>query len=113
VLPTPARLETIVRTNLTEVYNQGRLVQGSLADEYLEAWQYSAIIDTRTTEVCKHLDGRVFMADDKRVAGVRPPRHFNCRSVLVPIVVGETVEEGDKITDVQYDEAKRLAGKGF
>lgn len=113
VLLNPARLETIVRTNLTEVYNQGRLVQGSLADEYLEAWQYSAIIDTRTTEVCRHLDGRVFMADDKRVAGVRPPRHFNCRSVLVPIVVGETVEEGDKITDVQYDEAKRLAGKGF
>lgn len=113
VLLEPARLETIVRTNLIDTYNQGRLVQGELANEYLEGWQYSAILDTRTTEVCRHLDGKVFEAGDKRVHALRPPRHFNCRSVMVPIVIGETIEDADKITPEQAREARELSGSSF
>ena len=113
VLLDPARLETIVRTNLIDVYNQGRLVQGAQAEEYLEGWQYSAILDTRTTEVCRHLDGKVFVEGDKRVFSLRPPRHFNCRSVMVPIVIGETIEDQDKITDQQAREARDLSGSSF
>jgi SPP1 gp7 family putative phage head morphogenesis protein len=113
VLLEPSRLETIVRTNLTDVYNQGRMVQGAQAEEYLEGWQYSAILDSRTTEVCKHMDGKVFLADDKRAMALRPPRHFNCRSLMVPIVVGETINEDEKITDAQVREAKDLSGSGF
>lgn len=113
VLLEPSRLETIVRTNLTDVYNQGRMVQGAQAEEYLEGWQYSAILDSRTTEICKHMDGKVFLADDKRAMALRPPRHFNCRSLMVPIVVGETINEDEKITDAQVREAKDLSGDGF
>ena len=109
----PSRLETIVRTNLIDVYNQGRLVQGEQAEEYLEGWQYSAILDTRTTEVCRHLDGKVFEAGDKRVHALRPPRHFNCRSVMVPIIIGETIEEQDKITPEQARTARDLSGSSF
>jgi len=113
VLLNPSRLETIVRTNLIDVYNQGRLVQGEQAEEYLEGWQYSAILDTRTTEVCRHLDGKVFEAGDKRVHALRPPRHFNCRSVMVPIIIGETIEEQDKITVDQARTARDLSGSSF
>lgn len=113
VLLEPARLETIIRTNLTDVYNQGRLVQGEQAEEFLEGWQYSAIIDGRTTEVCQALDGTTFEAGDARVNSLRPPRHFNCRSVLVPIVVGETIDPDTLITEAKYNDAKTLSGKGF
>lgn len=113
VLLEPARLETIIRTNLTDVYNQGRLVQGAQAEEFLEGWQYSAIIDNRTTEVCQALDGTTFEAGDQRVNSLRPPRHFNCRSVLVPIVVGETIDPATMLTEQGYNEAKQLSGKGF
>lgn len=109
----PSRIETIVRTNLTDVYNQGRMVQGAMADDALEGWQYSAILDSRTTEICKHMDGKVFRADDKRAMALRPPRHFNCRSVMVPIVVGETINDGDVITDADVTTAKDLSGTGF
>ncbi|NJM10604.1 MAG: DUF935 family protein [Synechococcaceae cyanobacterium SM1_2_3] len=51
VLLTPARLETIVRTNLTDVYNQGRLVEGERHVEFLQGWQYSAIM-TRAPPKC-------------------------------------------------------------
>lgn len=109
----PSRLETIVRTNLTDAYNQGRLVQGREAGDLLEAWQYSAIMDDRTTPVCRELDGKVFMADDPNVDTLRPPRHFNCRSLMVPIVIGDEYNESDVITEDQIALAKRESGTGF
>lgn len=113
VLLEPARLETIVRTNLTDVYNQGRMVQGAQAEEFLEGWQYSAILDSRTTEVCRFMDGKVFLAGDKRANALRPPRHYNCRSLMVPIVVGEEIAEADKITDEQARAGKAMSGGTF
>jgi SPP1 gp7 family putative phage head morphogenesis protein len=109
----PSRLETIVRTNLTDVYNQGRLVEGAQASDFLEGWQYSAIIDGRTTDVCRLLDGVVMLPDDPNVNSLKPPRHFNCRSVLVPVVVGETINPDDLITPAVAQSADDLSGKGF
>jgi SPP1 gp7 family putative phage head morphogenesis protein len=113
VLLEPSRLETIVRTNLNDVYNMGRIQQAREAGDFLDGFQYSAILDSRTTEVCRRLDGRVFMADDPRVDRLRPPRHHNCRSVMVPIIVGEVIDENDKITDTQAREADELSGDKF
>jgi len=74
----PSRLETIVRTNLNDVFNMGRIQQAREAGDFLDGFQYSAIMDSRTTEVCQHLDGLVMRASDPRVDALRPPRHFNC-----------------------------------
>lgn len=109
----PSRIETIVRTNLTDAYNQGRLVQGEMAGELLEGWKYSAILDSRTTEVCSQLDGKVFKAGDKAIYKLKPPRHFNCRSVLVPIVVGDTYEDDELIKSEEIDKALKESGAGF
>lgn len=72
------RLETIIRTNTTDAYNQGRLAFGARAEGYLKGWAFTAILDTRTTEVCSGLDGKVFEADDPDLLRVTPPLHFNC-----------------------------------
>lgn len=106
----PYRLETIVRTNLTDVYNMGRMLQANQAGDYLEAWQYSAIIDGRTTECCRLLDGTIVMADDDRANQIRPPRHYNCRSVMVPVTTGETVDSTDLLSDDDFSEAMSLSG---
>jgi SPP1 gp7 family putative phage head morphogenesis protein len=110
---TPSRLETIVRTNLTDAYNQGRLVQGREAGEALKAWQYSAILDSRTTDVCKTLDGKVFEAGDPAINALKPPRHFNCRSILVPIVLGDEYNESDLVDGDIIAQAKSESGTGF
>jgi SPP1 gp7 family putative phage head morphogenesis protein len=109
----PSRLETIVRTNLTDVYNQGRLVEGAQAEDFLEGWQYSAIIDGRTTEVCRLMDGVVMLPGDPNVNSLKPPNHFNCRSLMVPIVVGETIDPDSLITPAIAQSADALSGKGF
>lgn len=109
---TPWRLETIVRTETTDAYNRGRLVEGR-ANPLVEAWQYSAVMDDRTTEVCRHLDGKVFKSNDPALDKLKPPRHFNCRSILVPIVIGDEYNPEDVIDARGKRKAVELSGAGF
>ncbi len=108
-----ARLETIIRTNATDSFNRGRIIEARQSGDLLQGFSYSAIIDDRTTEVCRFLDGRVFRADDPNIDSLKPPRHFNCRSILVPQVVGTTIEEKDILTKRQAAQGEELSGKGF
>lgn len=81
----PARIETIARTATTDAINQGRIALFS-SDEYagvVQAWEYSAVLDNRTSDVCEANDGRIRFDWGDRT----PPNHFNCRSVLVPVTV--------------------------
>lgn len=45
---------------------------------------YVATLDSRTTPICRSLDGKVFEVGK----GPRPPIHLNCRSVRVPQIDG-------------------------
>lgn len=81
----PARIENIVRTNTSGALNMGRTNLFN-RDEYkgfIEAYQYSAILDDRTTDICETLDGRI----RKDWGAYTPPNHFQCRSILVPVTV--------------------------
>lgn len=46
--------------------------------------RFVAVLDGRTSTVCRGLDGTIWRPDDPDIP--RPPRHPNCRSVLVPIL---------------------------
>lgn len=73
-------LERFARTKTTEVFNKGRKAYFDSRPE-VEAYQYSAILDDRTTDTCGELHGLTFLKADAPV----PPLHFNCRSTLIPI----------------------------
>lgn len=81
--------------------------------EYLAGIEYSAIIDQRTTEVCQHLDGKVFRPDDPDIEKFTPPNHFNCRSLLVPVLIDEPPDIGDFITPSDKGRAEELMDEGF
>lgn len=81
----PARLENIARTNISGAMNMGRTNMFA-RDEYkgfIEAFEYSAILDDRTTDICDSLNGRI----RKDWGNYTPPNHFQCRSVLVPVTI--------------------------
>ena len=83
----PAYLNTLVRTNTFEALNEARydeFTDPALAD-FVLALEYSAILDDRTTEICTELDGSVWADDSPNWDTYRPPNHYNCRSVLVPV----------------------------
>lgn len=75
-------LETVVRTNEITAMSAGDRIE-SLASENVEFYQYIAILDPRTTDVCKSLDEIVLKKDDPLWATHLPPNHFNCRSRVI------------------------------
>lgn len=82
----PHRIETIVRTTFTSAYNKG-LKQESQASRVVEAYEYSAVLDSRTTDYCSSMDGEIFKKTNPNFN--TPPAHYNCRSIIVPVVRSE------------------------
>lgn len=111
-------LSTVIRTKTTEIYNDARKSfwdSDPIAKQVIEAYQFSAILDDRTTDVCRELDGQIFDKGDF-LDKITPPLHFNCRSLLVPVTRFEPykddpdyVKPGD---EPSFEELKKMGG-GF
>ena len=93
-----ARLRTIVRTSTFDAINNARDAYFSdpALGGFVRAYEYSAILDNRTTDICRHLDEERAGDHSKEWytanSGFRPPNHFNCRSLLVPVTVNDLPE---------------------
>jgi len=97
-----ARLRTITRTGTFDAINTARqeYFNDPSLGGFVVGFEYSAILDDRTTQICRHLD------DDDRGnhskkwyesnASFTPPNHYNCRSLLIPVTTAdeETFVEG-------------------
>lgn len=95
-------LATVVRTKTNEVYNTARRSfweHDETAQKVITAYQFSAILDDNTSDICRDLDGKIFEIEDG-VGRITPPLHFNCRSVLVPVTKFEKYES-DAIPSVE------------
>lgn len=87
-------LKTVIRTKTTEMFNRGRksfFDNDEFAKQIIEAYQFSAVMDDRTSEICRSLDGKVYEKGEF-INHIVPPLHFNCRSLLVPITKFEDYE---------------------
>lgn len=80
-------VDTLVRTNVFEAFNEARYEQfkDPALDGFVQALEYSAILDDHTTEICQELDGATWADDSSLWDKYRPPNHYNCRSILVPV----------------------------
>ena len=103
-------IQSVVRTKTTEIYNEARKSYwetDELASQIVVAYQWSAILDDRTSEICRYLDEKIF--DIGEISGVlKPPAHMNCRSLLVPITKFEEYEPNSN-SDFNME---KLIGKG-
>ena len=88
------RLETIVRTNLADAFNQARMsaFTDPELDGFVEALEYQAILDSRTSPFCRAMDGKVYPINDPIWRNATPPNHFNCRSLLVAVTEADDWE---------------------
>lgn len=105
------RVKTAIRTSTFDVLNESRYA--TFADpelsDFIEALEYSAILDDRTTEICNHLDGRVYPVNSDEWSAYRPPNHFNCRSILIPVTVVDTDVTGkDKAKGSRWSKPPRV-----
>ena len=77
---------TIIRTLIAEAQESADKEMYRLNDEYIGHYKFIATLDTRTTSVCRGLDGRNFTEYPK--ISLTPPLHHNCRSSIVQIPKG-------------------------
>ncbi len=107
---TSARVENIVRTNTIKAYNFGRrrMFEAPELKGFIVAYQFSAIIDPRTSDVCDQLDGNIYLIEDSYISRITPPVHFSCRSILVPITSDESFEVSPKVDLEEFPESKNF-----
>ena len=76
--------ELISRTTMSAITNRTRENVYELNDDIIQWVIYRATLDSRTSPICRALDGRKY----KPGSGPRPPQHPNCRSNTVPVIDG-------------------------
>lgn len=77
------RASLITTTETTYSYNRGRLA--GFAENQVDYVRFSAVMDGRTSPICRSRHGLIMKMDDPRVAENTPPLHGRCRSVLDPL----------------------------
>lgn len=88
----------LVWTESSFMMNQGN--KNAFVDDGLKYYEYSAILDGRTTPMCRELDGQRFEFKDYSPGLNAPPMHSFCRSMITPIenelkrVAGESDSTG-------------------
>ena len=87
--------ERIVRTESSFVTHQATW-DGYKASGIVQKYEYLATLDSRTSEVCRSMDGKVFRLSEKQVGINYPPLHPNCRSTVVPYFDDEE-DPGERI----------------
>ncbi|MBA5956248.1 phage head morphogenesis protein [Pseudomonas lactis] len=68
--------DAIVRTAVQHVSNVARFETWSANSDVVTGFRWVSTLDSRTTQVCRSLDGRVFSMGN----GPMPPAHIRCRS---------------------------------
>jgi SPP1 gp7 family putative phage head morphogenesis protein len=101
------RLEVIFRANLQTAYAAGRL-QAQTNPDVLQVrpfWMYDALIDSRTSGICRNLNGTIRPADDSWWGQRYPPNHFNCRSSVRSLTRAEAERRGGVTASPTLQEA--------
>ncbi len=68
----------LVRTETTYVHSQVRKM--AYEDTGVKKYRFSAVLDSRTSDLCAGLHGKVFKLEDATPGVNMPPMHPNCRS---------------------------------
>lgn len=102
---TGRRLATIARNETMTAYNQGALAfyTSPAAQGFVVALKFNAVLDDRTTPICRPRDGLVMMITDPRLPRNTPQLHHQCRSIWQPITKMEFRRLGRTPAEVAKD----------
>ncbi len=92
-------MQRFVRTESNYCTNQAELRGYDAAG--IEKYEYAALEDNRTSDICKALDGKVFKVADAVVGVNYPPMHPFCRSSTVAVI--QTAEDIQREIDERID----------
>jgi len=103
-------VERLLRTEVNYTLNQATL--DGYKEAGIEKYEFSATLDSRTSQICSELHGEVFEIKKIAVGLNYPPMHPRCRSTTIPIIDYESLikqgreEIGEK--DIESNEKEAL-----
>lgn len=92
---TEKQAETLVRTLSNHAYNSAREELFEANADIVQEVEFIATLDDNTTLQCAALDGQTFNVKEKHP---EPPLHYNCRSILVPIIFPKAAKPNNTAT---------------
>jgi SPP1 gp7 family putative phage head morphogenesis protein len=99
----------LVVTAITSVTTQADHAVYESNEKALQGWQYVAVLDSRTTPVCVHRDGHIYVIGERRYL---PPAHFRCRSTTLPVFKSwEDISKLEGVAEVRRRNLERLTDK--
>jgi len=99
----------MVRTAVQNAGEQGRQRTWDSNKDIIKGVRWVSTLDSRTTTVCRSLDGQEFKLDK----GPRPPVHYGCRSTVTPILSSkfDFLDKGAKRPEKGADGAGQVSTK--
>ena len=82
-------VERLLRTEVNYTLNQATL--DGYKEAGIEKYEFSATLDSRTSQICSELHGEIFEIKKIAVGLNYPPMHPRCRSTTIPIVDYESL----------------------
>lgn len=116
---TRRQAEAVVRTSIHAVTNATRSQFYEDNTDVVQAVQSLATLDSRTTILCRSYDGMKWKLPDYIPMGahgkshIPPPRHFRCRSTMMPVLAGlDEIDRKVKEMGMKLEENVRASADG-
>ncbi|MDQ0269949.1 minor capsid protein [Cytobacillus purgationiresistens] len=104
-----SRAEALVRTESN--FFHGLAAQNSYVDAGIERYEILSTLDSRTSNICREQDGKIYKTKDYKPGETAPPFHVRCRTTTIPYfdesvyMVGEKRQSSDGLIDsMSYEE---------
>ena len=81
----------LIRTETAHINNEMEALSYEEAD--IEKYRFVAVLDTRTSHICREHDYKVYKVSERQVGVNYPPLHPFCRSTTIAVFDGEDLTE--------------------
>lgn len=88
-----SQAETLVRTETTFYNNLATL--DTIKDLGGEYYEIVAVLDTRTSDICRHENKKIYPISEYKSGQTAPPFHVRCRSTIMPSHQSKDGEKSD------------------
>ena len=74
----------------------------------IDLYEFIAILDSRTSEICRYMDGKVIPVSQMKVGLNAPPLHCNCRSTTCPYFKADEAEGTIVDTNMTFEQWRSI-----